>query len=250
MPCVTFDISTAVGLNIVCRLGAFHTLMNFLGSVGHLMRGAGLEDDLSLIYGPNTIEHVLSGRNYARAMRAHLLAYAALNNILLKAVFSQEDDENCLLSLLNIHVDNTDINMSELKEVFKMSLNRDIDVDNSQSLDCQSVVSLSLLLEKVKGQLSELSRTSRLWLLYLSYVELVMQLLLAERTSNWELHLFTLHKMLPLFAATGHLHYAKSARLYLQQMQELPVNYPWLYDQFQQGYHSSVCRQVLGWSID
>ena len=33
------DIALADGLNTAVRLGGFHTLMNFMGAVGHVMRG-------------------------------------------------------------------------------------------------------------------------------------------------------------------------------------------------------------------
>jgi len=38
--------------------------------------------------------------------------------------------------------------------------------------------------------------------------------------------------MLNLFAAAGHVQYAKSATLYLQIIRALPVTHPWLYEQF------------------
>jgi len=38
--------------------------------------------------------------------------------------------------------------------------------------------------------------------------------------------------MLNLLAATGHYHYAKCARLYLQLMHDLPTSHPWLHDKF------------------
>lgn len=44
----------------------------------------------------------------------------------------------------------------------------------------------------------------------------------AERSGDWQLHLHSIKQMLPLFHASGHLHYAKSAHLYVQQMEELP----------------------------
>jgi len=44
--------------------------------------------------------------------------------------------------------------------------------------------------------------------------------------------------MLNLFAATGHINYAKSARLYLQQMHELPTDHPSVYQYFEQGHHA------------
>ena len=60
----------------------------------------------------------------------------------------------------------------------------------------------------------------------------------ADRTSNWELHLDTLAKMLNLFAATGHIKYAKCSRLYLQNMQELQDTNPVLYRNFMDGEHT------------
>ena len=38
---------------MVCRLGSFHTLMGFLGSIGGNIKGSGLEEVFELIYGPN-----------------------------------------------------------------------------------------------------------------------------------------------------------------------------------------------------
>ena len=53
--------------------------------------------------------------------------------------------------------------------------------------------------------------------------------------------------MINLFAATGHLNYAKSARLYLQTMLKLHIEYPWLYKMFAvHGYHT-VRRSDLFW---
>ena len=44
--------------------------------------------------------------------------------------------------------------------------------------------------------------------------------------------------MLYLFAASGHLNYAKSVRLYVQQMMPLPEKHPWLPEQFENGKHA------------
>ena len=40
--------------DIVLILGHFHTRMSFLGSIGHLMTGSGLDSVLQLIYAENT----------------------------------------------------------------------------------------------------------------------------------------------------------------------------------------------------
>ena len=73
------------------------------------------------------------------------------------------------------------------------------------------------LIEKVSTE----SRTGKLWLNYVKFVYIIKLFLYAERTGNWELHLHCISQMIPLFHAAGHLAYAKSARLYLHQMQNL-----------------------------
>lgn len=65
-PCVTFDqalwikaieIIKSKSLNIV---GGFHTMMSFVGSIGQMMKGSGLEEALETIYGPNAVNHMMS----------------------------------------------------------------------------------------------------------------------------------------------------------------------------------------------
>jgi len=80
----------------------------------------------------------------------------------------------------------------------------------------------------LKCQLADQSRTAKLWLQFMYKVETVRMFIRAERTSNWNLHVIATTRMLNLFAATGHLNYAKCARLYVQMMTELPNSHPWL----------------------
>ena len=64
---------------IVLRLGSFHTEMSFLGSIGHLMAGSGLKEILELIYASGAVDHIMTGKAVARAVRANLIVDAALN---------------------------------------------------------------------------------------------------------------------------------------------------------------------------
>ena len=55
-------------------------------------------------------------------------------------------------------------------------------------------------------------------------------------------------KIINLFATTGHVHYAKSSRLFLQVMLELLYDHPWLYRCFtEQGFHN-VRRSSKYWA--
>lgn len=76
-------------------------------------------------------------------------------------------------------------------------------------------------LERLMDTISSESRTAKLWMNYLAQVDVLKQFIWAERTGDWELHLHSVRKMIPLFHAAGHFAYAKSARLYLQDMEDL-----------------------------
>ena len=80
-------------------------------------------------------------------------------------------------------------------------------------------------IELYKQYLSNASRTAKLWLQYLHYISVLKLFIRAERTGNWNMHLVATSQMLNLFAATGHNNYAKSSRLYLQLMNDLPKSH-------------------------
>ena len=79
-------------MKIVCRLGGFHTMMSFLGSIGAMMKGSGLEEALETAYGPNAVTQMMSGKAVSRALRGHFLVEAALVNKLIMTVLPVEFD--------------------------------------------------------------------------------------------------------------------------------------------------------------
>ena len=101
------------------------------------------------------------------------------------------------------------------------------------------VLKLEECLSKYKALLAKQSPTAKLWLQYIEYIENLKLFIRAERSGNWSLYLVAVTRMLNLFATTGHINYAKSARLYLQLMLELPKDFPWLHEMFvNQGFHA------------
>ena len=65
------DIIFSKHLNIVCRLGGFHLIMSFLGSIGKLMEKSGIEEALDNIYDPNAVIHMLNGKAFSWRIRGH-----------------------------------------------------------------------------------------------------------------------------------------------------------------------------------
>ena len=68
----------------------------------------------------------------------------------------------------------------------------------------------------------------------IEYVEIVKDIYLSERTTNWNLHLVAVGNMLNLVAAAGHVSYATSAALFLP-------NHPSVYQYFEQ----VLCEEVV-----
>eukprot|EP00794_Sanderia_malayensis_P004457 gene4457-5049_t len=73
--------------NMILRLGTFHMQMSFLGCISYLMGGSGLKEALDVVYGANTVTHMLSGKAYSRAVRGHFLMDSALNAIITSKAF-------------------------------------------------------------------------------------------------------------------------------------------------------------------
>jgi hypothetical protein len=117
----------------------------------------------------------------------------------------------------NYKLDSEDITaLTELYEnVPQLRIWLTCEIDDSEGcmtaecLQSDSVNHFETKMTELKSRLVEQSRTSRLWILYMKYIEPLQTFLVAERTSDWLLHLECLYDLLGLFAATGHLHYAK-----------------------------------------
>ncbi|KYN08456.1 hypothetical protein ALC62_00565 [Cyphomyrmex costatus] len=75
---------------------------------------------------------------------------------------------------------------------------------------------LKSTIEKFHSTMKDLQAkgpTARLWVQYFNLTTLLVTYIQAERSGDWFLHLDTVRRMLPIFHATGHFNYAKSAHL-------------------------------------
>ena len=69
-------------------------------------------------------------------------------------------------------------------------------------------------------------RTAALWVLYLQMGFILFQFIRAERTGDYASYLECTRAMARIFAATGHINYAKASRLMFQLYDEWSVRYP------------------------
>lgn len=214
---------------IVLRLGAFHTQMSFLGTIGHIMMSSGLEDLLAVIYAPNSVMHMLSGKAVARATRGHQLVECALTSLLLDEAYPISDPQDTS-NEEDVCQNGSAPELTQLSDLLERVQSGVIDFS-----DCEFPSTIISRLEAVQNGMK--SRTARLWLQYMEMCHIVRLFIAAERTGNWALHLETSAAMLPYLAASGHNSYTKSLHLYIQTMKRLPEEHPAVYDQFCKGLH-------------
>ena len=203
-PSITFDqplyvkayeIAISNKMKIFVRLGGFHKLMSFLGSIGSLMEGSGLRRALETVYDPLTVGHMMTGKAYTRAVRGDMISASAVLSLLLEEFWdSLTTDEQ-----------------AQLVKIY--------DSANPEEYKNDPIAVHLMQWFTIKKEVSSKSRTAALWLNYVHYIKTVQQFITAERTRNFALHISTTTQMINLFAATAHNNYAKTCRLYLQSNQ-------------------------------
>ena len=154
--------------NIFIRIGGFHLTMSYMGSLGFIMAGSGLESMWETVYAPNSIPHMQTGHAYARALRAHILSAAVITSLLL-------ENPGCLTG---VNIQNLGATKAAL---FDGELASNC-LHNQESVPQVMQVIDDLMLSNYAG-----SRTGKLWVNYLIQVYYLKLLLFAERTGDCEL---------------------------------------------------------------
>ena len=207
------------------------------------MAGSGLQETLELIYAPNAVVHMMSGKAIARAIRGHFLVDAALNALLVNDTLNfplsveSQDDSDGDMSQVTPEEQGMVESLNELKQVGSMLQKvMEGDIETQEVCCSKNINAINEKLEARKCSL-ESCRTAALLFEYMKMQDIVRCFIKVERTGNWKLHLQALYEMLPYFAAAGHNLYTKSAHIYLQQMQELHLPNPEVNASFTHGFH-------------
>jgi hypothetical protein len=242
----------------VIRLGGFHTQMSFLGSIGHLMDGSGLQELLEVVYASNTVGHMLSGKAVSRAVRGHLLVDAALNAMVTSSALkidlpqssvpaqpdesANPDDDSTAEEPPPSIADASDSTEAAFEDTLLSALAKLLEgilSESTSSSDLENSDAMNTLRENVEAEKKRLGeyRIAKLWLQYMDLVDLLRRFIKAERLGIWALHLQCLHDMLPYLAASGHNLYVKSVHVYLQNMLKLETDLPEIHTHFMNGLH-------------
>ena len=191
--------------------------MNFMGGIGKMMKGSGLEESLENVYGENAVQDMMSGKAVSRALQGHFLIEAVVMNKLVSNFLpqklkgnelaknveigdnyekengdqeeqSEDEDENYEEHYLNVE-DNTQetvnniepvvssekvLNEEEIRSLTQLyELVRSGKAKDADILESAELKKLEKNVKDLKNDLAVNSRTPKLWLQYIDYVELL-----------------------------------------------------------------------------
>ena len=90
------EIVMSKNYKIILRVGGFHKVKSYLGSIGMIMAGSGLEEAMKLVFdGEGTVDKIMKGSDYSKCVRAHRLISKALV-LSAKDLFEDEIDTSVL----------------------------------------------------------------------------------------------------------------------------------------------------------
>ena len=148
---------------VIVRLGGFHLVMSYVGSIGYIMAVSGIEGLWETVYAANSIPQMLTGHSYARALSPHLSTSAAVFQELVEDSQSSGDVDREALSVLLEKCSNT-----ALDDVWDF---------HAQSLVAAFTDKVEALLESASLE----SRTAKLWVQYVRMVSLLKLYLFATK---------------------------------------------------------------------
>ena len=188
-----------------------------------------------MIYAPNAVEHILTGKAIARAVCTHLLDNGSVNtHVVFKALKVPipglqdksdepplgEDESNILRMVDKI-----------ARSLFDEVMNKRKSAEEVSAADV--LTRIKDLLQEQRDRMRD-NRTALLWLQYLDMVDILRMFIKAEQTGNWRPNLRALSEMLPYLAAA-----LQFVRLYLQSMSGLETDHSDAYRKFVAGFHVS-----------
>lgn len=203
--------------SVVLMMGDFHVACVFLAVIGKRFGDAGLRDLLieSRIIGSGSLNGVLEGKHYNRALRIHKVVLEALMRLNWQA-FIQCNRESQRSSITR---------QLEAVEAARQNVREGPTSVNIQALTGNP--ELKDLLQSFEDfNRSSSGKMGKFWQSYIEMVTLLLRFIRATREGIWRLHLVCVKEMLPWMFAYDRTNYARYLPVCLCDMLALEQNHP------------------------
>lgn len=212
--------------NLFFMLGSFHTTKISLACIGRYLEESGV-DHLFIeteSFGVNVVQEVLKGTHYARSIKGIFMLGETLERLLLESFFKENDYRMYELELTLI---------SLLQDSFAEK-----DYSNSKSLSkefiskCQKLTTdLEEFIEKRKKK----STSFHYWINVLILIQLLRDVVRADRSGDWILHVKSFGNFLPILYIFDRTNYIRWGSIYYQDILQLEKRKPELFAKFMEG---------------
>ena len=175
---------------LTLMMGNFHSICNLLSTIGKLFGDAGLRDLAveSGVIAEGSMNKVLDGKQYNRAVRLHKLTYETQMRLAWSG-FEEWLEAN--------HAEALPKHNHTIRVMYKVRQNLCRATHDAAMADesCQMIIDLFLtylnVLRHEKGQLAAF------WMAYVEMVYILLGLLRADIEGDWPLHLSCMRSMIP-----------------------------------------------------
>ena len=212
--------------DILVLMGAFHTAKAAMKCAGKFLRGCGVEDTFieCRMFGPNTVETVLSGGHYYRSWAGLLLVADAIEHLRAEEYWKTEDSQQFVKCIEKIDI----VRIELCKKVSTPNALRDL----SQDEDVKAMMKSMDAYAKKKADTSE---QCKFWEQFLYIISLIKDLIKADRNGDFLLHMQTVIDLCPVFGACGSTHYFRYGSFYAETLKQMKTVHPELYLEFMKG---------------
>ena len=194
---------------VTMRLGAMHLIIAFMASIGKIFGDGGLQNSLtsSDVYAAATVNQMLQGKQYARAIRGVRLAHEALSQTFLTSVEAFAI-KNSLPWLTN----ETNHLVRDLEQSSKDATARATVCQKAEDAIPQSVLDTITRFQKEGRQNSATIayRDS-----FLEFGNILLRLLRADREANFLMHIQAVMETAPYFVLAGRINYSRYTIVYI-----------------------------------
>ena len=223
--------------NHIVMVGTFHLVCAYFKMVGKKMAGSGLSDALleAGLIGSGSVNGVLSGKHYERAMYCHKILLESLERILLDKFLEQEDE---------------DVIFATLPEGTRDKVNTLIYSQTKYTMDDlmldEEFITFMRKYTGFKKSVRDgvLGKTAQFWISYMDHIWLVLSLIRAVKTNDFNLYAECLYLMAGIFFSFDGQNYARYLTYFSVFVGNLDETHPGACELLQRGA-ISVARTFI-----
>ena len=214
---------------LILRLGELHTLFSYYAVIGKRFAGSGIEElsDAAGLISAKSMERVLLGKDYNRAVELHSVWYEVLHGLLFDQFYQSliEEDKIILLKLRTSFLLPCQIESQSVS-------------DELYDFQCQQVKVVVASFKEFKRHILEegTDSTAKLWLSYMDMIETAFKFEHSIGTCpSWSIYLESFAEILDWMFVYDHQNYARSGSVYLHEMNNLETSHKYIYNHFSMG---------------